>query len=70
MNVTVPKIGHDGYPNIEPLPAVLATSTWTAKKGRDALLIQWNATEKLENTSEHFASFQTMLEKGASSDKS
>ena len=47
--------------------AVLATSTWAAKKGRDALVIQWNATEKLENTSEHFASFKVMLEKGAPS---
>ncbi len=47
--------------------AVLATSTWAAKKGRDALVIQWNATEKLENTSEHFASFKGMLEKGAPS---
>jgi isoquinoline 1-oxidoreductase beta subunit len=47
--------------------AVLASSTWAAKKGRDALIIQWNTTEKLENTSEHFASFKTMLEKGAPS---
>ena len=45
--------------------AVLATSTWAAKKGRDALVIQWNTTEKLENTSEHFAAFKEMLEKGA-----
>ena len=28
--------------------AVLATSTWAAKKGREALVIQWNSTEKLE----------------------
>ena len=47
--------------------AVLATSTWAAKKGRNALVIQWNTTEKLENTSAHFASFKAMLEKGASS---
>jgi len=47
--------------------AVLATSTWAAKKGRDALVVQWNATEKLENTSEHFAFFKVMLEKGAPS---
>jgi isoquinoline 1-oxidoreductase beta subunit len=45
--------------------AVLATSTWAAKKGRDALLIQWNATDKLENTSEHFTAFKDMLDKGA-----
>ena len=43
--------------------AVLATSTWAAKKGRDALVIQWNANEKLENSAEHFTSFKTMLEK-------
>ncbi len=43
--------------------AVLATSTWAAKKGRDALVVQWNATEKLENTAEHFATFKTMLDK-------
>jgi isoquinoline 1-oxidoreductase beta subunit len=47
--------------------AVLATSTWAAKKGRDALVIQWNTSEKLENTSDHFADFKDMLEKGASS---
>jgi isoquinoline 1-oxidoreductase beta subunit len=47
--------------------AVLATSTWAAKKGRDALVIQWNTTGKLENTSEHFAAFKEMLAKGASS---
>src|SRR5678815_2900945 len=46
--------------------AVLATSTWAAKKGRDALMIQWNESEKLENTSEHFAAFKNMLEKGVS----
>jgi isoquinoline 1-oxidoreductase subunit beta len=45
--------------------AVLATSTWAAKKGRDALVIQWNATDKLENTSEHFTAFKEMLDKGA-----
>lgn len=47
--------------------AVLATSTWAAKKGRDALVIQWNTSEKLENTSDHFAAFKEMLDKGASS---
>jgi isoquinoline 1-oxidoreductase beta subunit len=47
--------------------AVLATSTWAAKKGRDALMIQWDTTAKLENTSEHFATFKEMLDKGAAS---
>jgi len=46
--------------------AVLATSTWAAKKGREALVIQWNTDGKLENTADHFASFREMLEKGAS----
>ncbi len=45
--------------------AVLATSTWAAKKGRDALVIQWNATEKLENSADHFAAFKTLLDKSA-----
>ena len=45
--------------------AVLATSTWAAKKGRDALVIQWNANEKLENSAEHFATFKKLLEKPA-----
>ena len=47
--------------------AVLATSTWAAKKGRDALVIEWNTSEKLENTLDHFAAFKEMLEKGPSS---
>lgn len=47
--------------------AVLATNTWAAKKGRDALNIKWETSEKLENTAEHFAQFKEMLEKGASS---
>ncbi|CAM3517827.1 xanthine dehydrogenase family protein molybdopterin-binding subunit [Aquirufa ecclesiirivi] len=46
--------------------AVLATSTWAAKKGREALIIQWKASEKLENSSEHFAGFKEILEKGPS----
>lgn len=44
--------------------AVLATSTWAAKKGRDALVIQWITSEKLESSSDHFATFKTMLDKG------
>lgn len=46
--------------------AVLATSTWAAKKGRDALKIEWNTSGKLENSAEHFATFKQMLQKGAS----
>lgn len=45
--------------------AVLATSTWAAKKGREALEIQWNASEKLESSVEHFKAFKEMLDKGA-----
>ncbi|MBP6213220.1 MAG: xanthine dehydrogenase family protein molybdopterin-binding subunit [Pyrinomonadaceae bacterium] len=45
--------------------AVLATSTWAARKGRNALVIQWNAGEKLENSSEHFAAFKALLDKPA-----
>lgn len=47
--------------------AVLATSTWAAKKGRDALVIQWETTGKLENSAEHFSSFKQLLETGAPS---
>lgn len=47
--------------------AVLATSTWASKKGRAALVIEWNAGEKLENTSDHFDAFKEMLQKAAAS---
>ncbi|MCC6759619.1 MAG: xanthine dehydrogenase family protein molybdopterin-binding subunit [Chitinophagaceae bacterium] len=48
---------------IENAVAVLATSTWAAKKGRDALVVQWNDKEKLENTADHFDSFKKLLDK-------
>ena len=44
--------------------AVLATSTWAAKKGRDALKIQWKDSGKLENSTDHFAAFKDLLLKG------
>jgi len=47
--------------------AVLGTSTWAVKKGRDALVIEWNTTDKLENTADHFIAFKEMLKKGAAS---
>ena len=47
--------------------AVLATSTWAAKKGREALFVQWNDTAKLENSADHFASFKELLDKGTTS---
>jgi isoquinoline 1-oxidoreductase beta subunit len=43
---------------------VLATSTWAAKKGRDALVIQWKDNDKLENSVDHFNSFKELLDKG------
>lgn len=33
--------------------AVLATTTWEAKKGRDALLVKWKKSGKPESTAEH-----------------
>lgn len=47
--------------------AVLATSTWTAKKGRDALKIVWEDSSKLESTSEHDSAFTELLSKKAPS---
>lgn len=41
--------------------AVLATSTWNAKKGRDALTIQWEDDGKLENTADHQAAFKKLV---------
>jgi len=43
------------------LVAVLATSTWAAKKGRDALKVEWEDKSKLESTTEHTASFTELL---------
>lgn len=43
------------------LVAVLATSTWAAKKGRDVLKVIWEDTGKLESTTEHDASFTELL---------
>lgn len=47
---------------LENAVAVLATNTWAAKKGRDALVIKWDATAKLENTSEHIKDFEKILQ--------
>ncbi|MDB5029993.1 molybdopterin cofactor-binding domain-containing protein [Mucilaginibacter sp.] len=43
------------------LVAVLATSTWAAKKGRDVLKVVWEETSKLESTADHDASFTELL---------
>jgi len=41
--------------------AVLATSTWSAKKGRDALKIEWEDDGKLENTTDHLTAFAKLI---------
>jgi isoquinoline 1-oxidoreductase beta subunit len=41
--------------------AVLATSTWAAKKGRDVLKVEWQDDSKLESTADHDASFAELL---------
>jgi isoquinoline 1-oxidoreductase beta subunit len=41
--------------------AVLATSTWAAKKGRDVLKVVWEDTGALENTTDHDASFAELM---------
>ncbi|MES2276697.1 MAG: molybdopterin cofactor-binding domain-containing protein [Bacteroidota bacterium] len=42
--------------------AVLATSTWAAKKGRDVLKVVWDDSSPLESTADHEAAFATMVE--------
>ena len=43
--------------------AVLATSTWAAKKGREALKLEWE-DEKLESTADHQEAFKWHTEAG------
>lgn len=64
-SATMKVTGVKNVVKLENSVAVLATSTWAAKKGRDALRIEWKATGKLENSKDHFASFRQMLEKGS-----
>ena len=45
------------------LVAVLATSTWAAKKGKAALKVEWEDKTKLESTTDHTATFTEMLNK-------
>ncbi|MEO8885888.1 MAG: molybdopterin cofactor-binding domain-containing protein [Mucilaginibacter sp.] len=45
------------------LVAVLATSTWAAKKGKAALKVEWEDKTPLESTTDHFASFAELLSK-------
>lgn len=42
--------------------AVLASSTWEAKKGRDALTIEWVSTGPLDQSTEHQAKLRALLE--------
>jgi len=41
--------------------AVLATSTWSAKKGRDALKIEWEDNGKLESTADQIEAFTKLI---------
>ncbi|MBW4891924.1 molybdopterin-dependent oxidoreductase [Mucilaginibacter sp. HMF5004] len=41
--------------------AVLATSTWAAKKGKDALITVWEDSGKLESTADHIAAYTEMV---------
>jgi isoquinoline 1-oxidoreductase beta subunit len=41
--------------------AVLASSTWSAKRGRDALKIEWEDDGALENTSDHINAFSKLV---------
>ena len=41
--------------------AVLATSTWAAIKGRDALKVEWEDDGKLDNTTDHLKEFATLI---------
>jgi len=59
-----------GVKNVVGIPqrnvvAVLATSTWAAKKGRDVLKVVWEDSSKLESTSDHTAAFTEFLTKRA-----
>ena len=41
--------------------AVLATSTWAASKGRDALKVEWEDDGNLDNTTDHLKEFATLI---------
>jgi isoquinoline 1-oxidoreductase beta subunit len=45
--------------------AVLATSTWAAGKGRDALTVVWEDTGKLESSADHDTAFLDILSRKA-----
>ena len=41
--------------------AVLATSTWAASKGRDALKVEWEDDGKLDNTTDHLEAYAKLV---------
>ncbi len=41
--------------------AVLATSTWAASKGRDALKVEWEDDGKLDNTTDHLEAYRKLV---------
>lgn len=43
--------------------AVLANTTWEAKKGRDALILKWTSASPAENTETHQAQIKALLQK-------
>jgi isoquinoline 1-oxidoreductase subunit beta len=47
--------------SIENKIAVLATSTWEAKKGRDALIVEWEDEKILESTADHQQSLKDLI---------
>jgi len=47
--------------------AVLATSTWIAMKGRDALRVVWEDSSKLESTADHNAAFAKFVQQKSDS---
>ena len=56
----------NGVKNVVSVPqlnlvAVLANSTWAARKGRDLLKVTWEDSGKLESTADHNASFTELL---------
>lgn len=60
----------NGVKNVVSVPsrnvvAVLATSTWAAKKGRDVLKVTWEDGSKLESSTDHTNAFTEFLTKPA-----
>ena len=47
---------------VENIVAVLATNTWAAKKGKDALKLEYEDDGKLESTADHDAAFKQLVQ--------